>query len=156
MREATHRAIAGVADDIDKFRFNAAVARIRTLSNVLEENIGKASGAVLTETVTALCKLINPIMPHLAEELWQALGHTTMLTEELWPEVDEILLVSTNVTMAVQVNGKLRGTITMNRDMPNDVVEAEALADETVQRYLEGKTPKKVIVVPNRIVNIVV
>jgi leucyl-tRNA synthetase len=156
LREALHRAIAGVADDIDKFRFNAAVARIRTLSNVLEDHVGKASAGALTEAVTALIKLINPIMPHLAEELWQHLGHTTMLTEELWPIVDETLLVSTTVTMAVQVNGKLRGTITMNRDTPSDVVEQEALADEAVQRYLDGKPPRKVIVVANRIVNIVV
>ena len=156
LREALHRAIAGVAEDIDKFRFNAAVARIRTLSNVLEESVSKASGSALTETVEALVKLLNPIMPHLAEELWQHLGHTTMLTEELWPTVDESLLVSTSVTLAVQINGKLRGTITMGRDMASDVVEAEALADSNVQRFLEGRTPRKIIVVPNRIVNIVV
>ena len=156
LREAVHRAIAGVADDIDKFRFNAAVARIRTLSNGLEEHVAKASRPALDEAITALVKLINPIMPHLAEELWQSLGHDTLLVTERWPEVDETLLVSNTVTMAVQVNGKLRGTITMARDTASDVVEQEALADENVIKFLEGKPPRKVIVVPNRIVNIVV
>ncbi len=156
LREAVHRAIAGVADDIDKFRFNAAVARIRTLSNVLEDHLAKASASALDEAIKALVKMIGPIMPHLAEELWQRLGHATLLVEELWPEFDETLLVSNTVTIAVQVNGKLRGTINMTRDTASDVVEAEALADENVQKFLDGKTPKKVIVVPNRIVNIVV
>jgi leucyl-tRNA synthetase len=155
MREATHRAVAGVADDIEKFRMNAAIARIRTLSNLIEEKKTLLGHAALTEAITALVKLIGPAMPHLAEELWQALGHKTMLVEEPWPIVDPALLVSDTVTVAVQVNGKLRATITLPRDVKAGDAEAAALADEAVVKFLAGTPPRKVIVVPNRIVNIV-
>jgi leucyl-tRNA synthetase len=94
--------------------------------------------------------------PHLAEELWQALGHTTLLADSGWPAAEDALLVDDTVTIAVQMNGKLRGTLALSKDAPKDVAEQAALALPEIVRGLDGKTPKRVIVVPNRIVNIVV
>ena len=96
------------------------------------------------------------MMPHLAEELWQVLGHETLLTEEPWPQADPALLVSNTVTIAMQLNGKLKGTIDLPRDADRVAVEAAVLADGRISAALGGKSPKKVIVVPNRIANVVV
>ena len=95
-------------------------------------------------------------MPHLAEELWQLLGHQTLLADERWPQADPALIVEDSVTVAVQVNGKLRATIELPRDADQAEAEAAALAHPQVQRAMEGKRARKVIVVPNRIVNVVV
>jgi leucyl-tRNA synthetase len=100
--------------------------------------------------------MIGPMMPHLAEELWRSLGHNQLIVETPWPEADRRLIVDDTVTVAVQVNGKLRATIELPRDAPQAVAEAAALALDVVQRLLERKPPRKVIVVPNRIVNVVV
>ena len=156
LRQAVHRTIAGVADDFEKFRMNAAVAKIRSLSNLLEEKRAALGGAVLREAVETLIKLIGPMMPHLAEELWQVTGHATLLVAEPWPTVDPALLVSDSVTMGVQINGKLRGTITLPRDMAAAEAEEAALANEDVARFLAGQTIRKIVVVPNRIVSVVV
>ena len=96
-----------------------------------------------------------PFTPHIAEEMWQMLGHDSMLADTDWPVADPALAADDEVEIGVQVNGKLRATITLPRDCPNDEAEAKALASEAVSRYLEGKTPKRVIVVPNRIINVV-
>jgi leucyl-tRNA synthetase len=155
LREAVHRAIAGVTSDIEDFHFNAAIARIRTLSNALEESLDHAGKAVLTEAMETLLKLINPVMPHLAEELWETTGHSTMLVDESWPVADPALLVSNSVTIGVQINGKLRATITLPRDAATEDAERLAMADDNVVKFLDGQAPRKVVVVPNRIVNIV-
>jgi leucyl-tRNA synthetase len=99
--------------------------------------------------------LINPMMPHLAEECWAALGHKTLLAAEPWPALEAELLVESTITLPVQINGKKRADVTVPRDAKNAEVEKTVLALEAVQRALEGKTPKKVIVVPGRIVNVV-
>jgi leucyl-tRNA synthetase len=134
------------------------VAQIRTLTNALEELDAKDAGEawVLREGVDALVKLMGPLTPHLAEELWITLGHKTMLCDEKWPKADESLTVDDSVTIAVQVNGKLRATLTLPRNAPEETVKAAALANPNVQAAMGGKPPRKVIVVPNRIVNIVV
>ena len=103
----------------------------------------------------ALIRLINPMTPHLAEELWQRLGHTTLLTATAWPDYDPAMIVADRLDIAVQVNGKLRGTVALPRDCPQDEAEAAALALDAVARSLDGRAPKRVIVVPNRIVNVV-
>ena len=103
-----------------------------------------------------LLKLLSPFTPHLAEEMWARLGHSTLIVAESWPEGDAKLAENNVVTIGVQMNGKMRGTITIAKDAANDVAEAEALKLENVARQLEGKTVKKIIVVPNKIVNIVV
>jgi leucyl-tRNA synthetase len=99
--------------------------------------------------------LFSPMMPHLAEECWAALGHKTLIAEAAWPAVEKALLVEDTVTLPVQVNGKKRGEVTVARNAANSEVEKAVLELEAVQRALEGKAPKKVIVVPQRIVNVV-
>ncbi|HUJ99301.1 MAG TPA: leucine--tRNA ligase [Stellaceae bacterium] len=156
-RRATHRTVAAVTDHIEKFRFNSAVARIRELTNLLEEmSDGPGAGVVMREGLEVAVRLVGPMMPHLAEELWQALGHDRLVAEESWPEADPVLILEDSVTIAVQVNGKLRATIELPRDSAEAEAEAAALAQPPVQRAIDGKTPRKIIVVPNRIVNVVV
>ena len=157
VRRATHRTIAAVTDDLDKFRFNRAVARIRELSNALDElPIGEAGvPEVLREGLETLTRLVAPMMPHLAEEMWQSLGGAGWVANQPWPEADPELARDEQVTIAVQVNGKLRATLDLPRDAANATVENAALASPQVLRWLKGRTPRKVIVVPNRIVSIV-
>ncbi|KAA1055547.1 leucine--tRNA ligase [Azospirillum argentinense] len=157
-RRMVHKAIAGISEDLEKFRFNKAVARVRELSNALAELDGTGEGEawVLREGFEATVRLIAPMMPHLAEELWAQLGHATLLVNQPWPQADAALVVEDSVTMAVQVNGKLRATLELPRDMAKDAAEQAALADPNVQRALEGKPVRKVIVVPNRVINVVV
>ena len=157
VRRITHKTIAAVTDDLDKFRFNRAVARIRELTNALEDMPANAPAAehILREGLEAVTRLIGPMMPHLAEEMWQELGHTTLLADEPWPKADPRYVKDETVTVAVQVNGKLRGTIDLPRDAAPEAVEQAALALPQVVRFLDGKAPKKVVVVPNRIVSVV-
>ena len=157
-RRQVHKAIAGISEDLEKFRFNKAVARVRELSNALAELDGKGEGEawVLREGFEATARLIAPMMPHLAEELWAQLGHSTLLVDQPWPQADAALVVEDSLTIAVQVNGKLRATLELPRDMAKDAAEQAALADANVQRALEGKPVRKVIVVPNRVINVVV
>jgi leucyl-tRNA synthetase len=157
VRRTAHKTIAAVTDDLDKFRFNRAVARIRELTNTLEELVPTERGAaeVLREGLETLVRLIGPMMPHLAEEMWLELGGNGLLAEQPWPRPDPELVRDEQVTVAVQVNGKLRATLEVPRDTATGKVESAALALPQVQRWLEGHAPRKVIVVPNRIVNVV-
>ena len=152
-----HRTIAQVSDAYERFHFNGAVAKIRELSNALEELDAQnpQESGVLREGVETLTQLITPMLPHVAEEMWETLGHKTILIDTAWPKADPALLIDNTVTIAVQVNGKLRATLTLPRDMPSKEVEAIALSEEGVKRTLDNKAPKKVIVVPNKIVNVV-
>jgi leucyl-tRNA synthetase len=156
-RRSTHKTIAAVTDDLDKFRFNRAVARIRELTNTLEELPSSELGApeVLREGLETLTRLLGPMMPHLAEEMWQTLGGDGLLADQPWPVADSELTRDEQVTIAIQVNGKLRGTLDVPRDTDKAAVENAALDLPQVLRWLEGRPPRKVIVVPNRIVNIV-
>ncbi|MFO1246888.1 MAG: leucine--tRNA ligase [Alphaproteobacteria bacterium] len=155
LRQAVHKAIAAVTDHLDNLRFNSAVAQLYTLANTIG-GADKANPSVRREALETLVLLSAPMMPHLAESCWQALGHTKLVAETSWPKHDPALTASNSVTLPIQVNGKRRGEITLAKDTDAKAVEAAALADEGVIRALEGKTPKKVIVVANRIVNIVV
>jgi leucyl-tRNA synthetase len=157
IRRQTHKTIAAVTDDIDKFRFNRAVARVRELTNALEgvTDDTPAAGAVLREGLEAATLMLGPMMPHLAEEMWQQLGHTAMVAETAWPQADDDLARDEQVTIAVQVNGKLRATLDLPRDCAAREVEAAALALPQVTRLLDGKPPRKVVIVPNRIVSVV-
>jgi leucyl-tRNA synthetase len=154
LRQATHKAIAAVTEHLEHLRFNSAVAQLYTLANTIG-GAEKANPAARREALEALVLLSAPMMPHLAESCWQALGHATLAAETAWPKHDPALTASDSVTIAIQVNGKRRGEITVAKNAASPDVEAAALADEGVIRALEGKAPKKVIVVPNRIVNIV-
>jgi leucyl-tRNA synthetase len=106
-----------------------------------------------TETLTIL---IGPLMPHLAEEMWQTLGHKTLIADTLWPVAAQEMLVDDKVTIAVQVNGKLRGTLNIAKDSDKETIEQAALMLEGVQTFIEGKDVRKIIVVPNKIVNVVI
>ena len=156
-RRATHKTVAAITDDLAKFHFNKAVARIRELANTLADlGAGEGEAWALREGLETLVGLINPITPHLAEEVWSQLGHAEPLTDRPWPGFDPALVADDVGTVAVQVNGKLRATLTLAKDLPAAEAEKAALADPGVVRALDGKPVKKVIVVPNRIVNIVV
>ncbi|HKU65721.1 MAG TPA: leucine--tRNA ligase [Rhizomicrobium sp.] len=154
LRQASHKAIAAVTEHLEHLRFNSAVAQLYTLANVIGAS-DKAGPAARREALEALVLLCAPMMPHLAESCWQALGHGKLVAETAWPKYDPALTESNSVTLPIQVNGKRRGEISMAKDTDSKTVEAAALANDGVIRALEGKAPKKVIVVPNRIVNIV-
>jgi leucyl-tRNA synthetase len=154
LRRAAHSAIAAVTDDLANLRFNRAVAQIYTLANAVQQH-ATADAAVRREALEAMALLIGPMMPHLAESCWEALGHATMVVDTPWPGFIEALITSETVTLGIQVNGKRRAEVTVAVNAPEDEVKAEAMKQDGVIRALEGKMPKKVIVVPNRIVNIV-
>ncbi len=157
VRKQIHKTLAGIGEDLEKFRFNKAVARVRELANAVAELDGKGAGEdwVLREGCEALVRVTAPMMPHLAEELWQQLGHTTLLAEQPWPDADPELATDDSVTVPVQVNGKLRATLSLPRDVAKEEAEAAALADANVQRALDGKPVRKIVVVPNRVINVV-
>ncbi|MEE8439869.1 MAG: leucine--tRNA ligase, partial [Micropepsaceae bacterium] len=153
LRQATHRAIEWVTGDFEHLRFNRAVARIYELANAIS-SAPKASSA-LREALETLVLLFAPIMPHLAETCWGELGHKTLVVETPWPKLDPELVKIETLTIAVQVNGKRRGEIEIALNASENEIRDMALELATVQRALDGKTPRRVIVVPGRIVNVV-
>jgi leucyl-tRNA synthetase len=183
LRKAAHRALARVTDDIEKLHFNVCVAHIYEFANALNAiigDIGAQSGApnggqtggnpkpeaagvappdlrwALREAVNILVQLFHPMMPHLAEECWALLGHKTLVAQAAWPQLERALLVEETLALPVQINGKKRADVTVARDATNAEIEAAVLALDAVQKALDGKRPKKVIIVPGRIVNVVV
>ncbi|WP_447727771.1 leucine--tRNA ligase [Sphingomonas koreensis] len=147
-----HQTIAGVASDIEGLQFNKAVAKLYALVNAIEKAQPSASRATAIRTIILLAA---PMTPHLAEEAWAAMGNDGLIADAAWPQVDPALLVEDEVTIAIQVNGKLRDTVKAPKGEAKDALEAMALANPNVQRILEGAAPRKVIVVPDRLVNIV-
>ncbi|HEY7610834.1 MAG TPA: leucine--tRNA ligase [Alphaproteobacteria bacterium] len=159
-RKATHRTIVGVSDDIERFHFNKAVARVRELTNALDalrDGAGEPGAAwAYREGLETVVRLVGTMIPHLAEEMWEMLGHKTMLARTAWPEAYLPLTVEDTVKIAVQVNGKLRGTIELARGAAKGEAEKAALALPNVATAMSGKPPKRVIVVPDKIVNVVI
>jgi leucyl-tRNA synthetase len=147
-----HKTIAGVAADIEALSFNKAVAKLYELANAIEK---AAPSASRTEAARTLIRLVAPMVPHIAEEAWVRSGETGLIADAAWPEADPALLVDDEVTIAIQVNGKLRDTLTAPKGTPREALEEMALGSDKVLRLLEGKTPRKVIVVPDRLVNLV-
>ena len=157
IRRKIHQTIAAVTADLEGFHFNRAVARIYELANALSEAPEtEAAGFVRREGYEIAVRLMAPMMPHLGEELWHALGHDTLLVDEKWPEADPTLLIDESVTIAVQVLGKLRDTIEMPRDADQTACTSAALANTKVAKALEGRTIRKTVFVPNRIINFVI
>ena len=152
LERKTHQTVAGVAADIEALSFNKAVAKLYELVNAIERAKPSVSRVVAIRT---LMRLVSPMAPHLAEEAWAANGGEGLIADADWPEVDPALLVEDEATIALQVNGKLRDTVTVAKGTPREAMEAIALANANVQRILDGAVPKKVIVVPDRLVNIV-
>ena len=160
LRRISHRTVAAVTDDLNNLRFNRAIARIYELANAIGQalqvqNKPESLTAALHEAGSFLVTLMAPMMPHLAEESWKVLGNHEAIVYSKWPTILPELIAVDEVTIAVQINGKRRDEITVAMGLERAAVEAAALALESVKRQLEGKTIKKVIVVPGRIVNIV-
>ena len=156
--QMAHRSILALSADIENFRFNRAVAQLHMLANAIA-NIKMdefGAGAAKRFALETLTRLLSPLAPHVAEDIWQKLGYSKLLAQSTWPQADVALAIDTEIEIGVQVNGKLRDTIKLERDCPNDIAETTALASASIQRYLDGKTPKKIIVVQNRIINVVV
>jgi leucyl-tRNA synthetase len=152
LKRKLHRTIAAVGEAIDGLQFNKAVAQLYELTTAIEK---APPSSTRHEAVRTLILLAAPAAPHLAEECWLVLGESGMIAEAPWPGFDPALLVDDQVTLAVQVNGKLRDTLSAPRGLDRAAAEALALASDKVQRQLNGAPPRKVIVVPDRLVNIV-
>jgi len=160
LRRAAHRAVAALTDDLNNLRFNRAIARIYELSNAIgsglaQHNKSASLVAALREAAEFMVLISAPMMPHLAEEAWAALGHDKPVVDTPWPKPDQTYLLETEVTIAIQVNGKRRDEIKVAKGIDSKLLEAQVLALENIQRAMDGKPAKKVIVVPDRIVNIV-
>ncbi|MBN1248992.1 MAG: class I tRNA ligase family protein, partial [Anaerolineae bacterium] len=157
LQRAVHYAIKSVTEDMEAFSFNTSIARLMELTNAL----GKAKPAywgseLWDEAVTSLLLLMAPATPHMAEELWVKLGKPYSIHQQSWPTWDAAMLVEETVEIPVQVNGKVRGRVTVAADAGEEAIREAALADENVQRYLEGKQIIKVIIPRGQIVSIVV
>jgi len=153
---ATHKAIKAVSEGFDGFRFNSAIARLYEFVNTIKGVNDKAVGsAAKREALSALARLVAPLVPHLAEECWVQLGEAGLIVDAPWPEFDPALAADEELTLPVQINGKRRAEIRVKPGLGDDEVREIALSDEAVVRHLEGAAVRKVIVVKDRIVNIV-
>jgi leucyl-tRNA synthetase len=148
---ARHRTIRKVTEDIDRIRLNTAIACLMEYVNSLTR-----AGHATQADQRALALLASPFAPHLGEELWARLGHTTSLAYEPWPTFDPDLAQPELITLVLQINGKLRARLEVPRGLPREELQAQALAEPTLQRHLAGRTPQKIVVVPDRLVNVVV
>ena len=151
---ATHKAIVEVTSGIETFGFNAAIAKLYGFTAVLSKS--KAGQDAKREAMRTLAQLMAPMTPHLSEEIWTLMGGEGLIIDAPWPVADEAMLVEDTVTLPIQVNGKRRSEIAVPADMSKDEIEKLVLSLDAVVRALDGATPKKLIVVPGRIVNIVI
>jgi leucyl-tRNA synthetase len=159
LRRQLHAAIAKVSDDVGRrYTFNTAIAAVMELLNALGKHAGRGpqDRALRQEAFEAVSLLLSPIVPHACHALWSALGRAGAVVDQPWPEANPAALVRDEVELVVQVQGKLRGRITVARDLPEDEIRAAALAEENVARFVADRAVRKVIVVPGRLVNIVV
>ena len=163
LSKAAHRTVKEVAADIERLAFNKAVARLYELTNILATQIQAASGdsradtrAAISDESEKLIIMLSPMMPHLAEECWVKLGRSGMVAEANWPEFDATLIEESTISLPLQVNGKKRGDIEVPKDASRGEIEKIALESPAAVQHLAGKQPKKVVVVPARIVNIVI
>ena len=146
-----HKTVKKVTSDIEELKFNTAVASLMTLLNEIE-----AKGSLTNDELATFVKLLSPFAPHLCEEIWEGLGNDTMIAVAQWPEYDEAKTVDSTVEIAVQFNGKLKGTVVIAKDADKDTVFAQVHADERFAPLFDGKTVVKEIYVPGKIVNVVV
>ena len=156
MRRAVHQAIKAVGEDLSgDFQFNTAISELMKLSNALSSGLVQASTGVRQEAMSALVRLLAPFAPHLAEEFWQRLGGEDSVHLQPWPEHDPEALIMDSIEVVIQVKGKVRGSMSVAVDCSKDELERLALASDVAQRWLEGKPPRRVIVVPGKLVNLV-
>jgi leucyl-tRNA synthetase len=162
LRFSTHYTIKKVTEDIeDRMQFNTAIAAIMEhLNNVtafkVDENSSDIEKAIYCESIEIIPKLLCPFAPHLAEEIWEMLGHKASILESGWISYNPKFLIKDEITYVIQINGKIRSKVIVSNDTPSDEVEKLALADKRVLNYTKGKKIKKVIVVPKKLVSIVV
>jgi leucyl-tRNA synthetase len=158
LRRKTHQTIKKVTEDVDgRFHFNTAIAAVMELVNaVYSFKSQRENPGVLREALESVVRLLNPFVPHISEELWQLLGHQQSVEASGWPDWDASALVAETITMVVQVNGKVRGKISIAVEAEKEQIEKTALQDQNVQRFIAGKQVRKIIVVPGRLINIVV
>ncbi len=159
LRRKTHQTIAKVSDDVSRrYTFNTAIAAVMELCNEINrfKPTGEGDRAVLREALESVVLLLSPITPHICHRLWFSLGHEQAVIHERWPAADPAAMRESELRLAVQVNGKVRAQLQVPADAAEDAIKAAALADENVQRFLEGREPKKIILVPRKLVNIVV
>ncbi len=152
--KATHKAIDDVTKGIESFGFNAAIAKLYGFTNTLQKST--AGGTAQKLAARTLAQLMSPMTPHLSEEIWAMLGGVGLVSVAAWPVADPALLVDDTVTLPIQINGKRKAEISVPADMPKEEVEKAVLAMDAVVRALDGAAPKKIIVVPGRIVNLVI
>jgi len=161
LRHKEHATVVKVESDIsERFQFNTAIAAIMELVNTLYQTkdalrTSEAGGRLLSSAMAATCAVLAPVTPHLCEELWQRMGHERTLTHEPWPKHDPAALMRDEVTIVVQVNGKVRCRLNVPADAPDNLVKERALAEENIQRHLEGRNVAKMVVVPGKLLNIV-
>ncbi len=164
VRRIAHAALARIEDEIERLRFNVCIAQIYEFANALSSAVGAIDAApvagdlayAFAEAGDILVHCFAPMMPHLAEACWEVLGHETFVAQSPWPVADRSLIASDSVTYVAQVNGKKRGELTIAREAGNQAIEKAALALDGVVRAMDNKPARKVIIVPNRIVNVVV
>jgi len=159
LRRQVHEAIAKISQDVGKrYTFNTAIAAVMELVNALykAEDETPQGRAVMQEALEAIVLMLAPIVPHVCHVLWRALGHAGAVVDAPWPKADAHALARDTVDLVVQVNGKLRGHVSVAKAASQADIEAAALVEENVQRFVEGKAVKKIIVVPGKLVNIVV
>ena len=159
IRRQTYKTLSKVSDDIGRrHTFNTAIAAVMELLNTITklDDDSEQGRAVIQETLEKIILMLSPITPHICHKLWQLLGHDKWVVNELWPEIDEIALLQDKIELMVQVNGKLRSKISVSTEADQNVLEALAIADDNVHKFIDGKEIRKIIVVPGRLVNIVV
>ena len=163
IRKAAHRALIRTEEDVERLRFNRCVAHVYELSNSLQACLSEQSDPcdpqltkALREAGFILVQIVAPMMPHLAEECWHLLGGQGLVAEAAWPKADRDLVIENEITLPIQINGKKRADITIARDADQKTVEAAVLALDVIQKALDNQKPKKIIIVPQRIVNVVV
>src|SRR5690606_11257814 len=160
LSRSVHKAVKAVGEEIERLGFNKAVAKLFELLNTLTPAVqtaasaDDASKAALRDGIETLVRMIAPMMPHLAEESWEALGGDGLVADQPWPAFDPALVMDDEITLPVQINGKKRGDLTISRNADQSAVEAAALSLDVVIAALEGRQPRKVVVVPQRIVNV--
>ena len=163
IRKAAHRALIRTEDDVERLRFNRCVAHVYELSNSLQACLAEQADPcdqsltnALREAAFILVQIVAPMMPHLAEECWHVLGGTGLVAEAVWPQADRELVIENEITLPIQINGKKRADLTIARNADQKTVETAVLALDVIQKALDNQKPKKIIIVPQRIVNVVV
>ena len=162
LHRKTHQTIRKVTSDIDpKFHFNTAISAVMELVNTLYSLTGENAKEqpqpeIIKEAVEAILTLLSPMVPHFCEELWQRTNHPTTLAKTTWPKFDPEAAKEDEITLVIQVNGKLRSRLQVAPDMTEDAVKEKAMEDGNIQKFIKGKTIRKVIVVKSKLVNIVV